>query len=73
MPSLVIHARYDRDDIAERILPALAGFTIFSAFATLMTRMGHLRKRFIAYFITVFNIYIKDKLLAFLSQRDSSI
>lgn len=53
MPSLVIHARYDRDDIAEKILPALAGFTIFSAFATLMTRMGHLRKRFIALLLTL--------------------
>lgn len=53
MPSLVIHARYDRDDIAEKILPALTGFTIFSAFATLMNRMGHLRKRFIALLLTL--------------------
>lgn len=53
MPSLVIHARYDRDDIAEKIFPALAGFTIFSAFATLMTRMSHLRKRFIALLLTL--------------------
>lgn len=60
MPSLVIHARYDRDDIAEKILPALAGYAIFSAFATLMTRMGHLRKRFIALLLTLllFSIYI---------------
>lgn len=60
MPSLVIHAKYESDDIAEKILPALAGFTIFSAFATLMIRMGHLRKRFIALLLTLllFSIHI---------------
>lgn len=60
MPSLVIHAKYESDDIAEKILPALAGFTIFSAFATLMNRMSHLRKRFIALLLTLllFSIHI---------------
>lgn len=60
MPSLVIHARYDRDDIAEKILPALAGFTIFFCICYPHEPHGSLKKAFycfIAYFITVFNTY----------------